>query len=84
VRHKAGWSWEGEGLTLLSHWLYLRHTPKGDNMKQETMTVIKRICLRCGHEWWPRTPEEPLICPKCKTPYWNRERKQGAGDDNRS
>ena len=53
-------------------------------MKQETMTVIKRICLRCGHEWWPRTPEEPLICPKCKTPYWNRERKQGAGDDNRS
>ena len=34
-------------------------------------------CGRCGHEWIPRTKidEEPLICPKCKSPYWNKQRK---------
>jgi len=33
-------------------------------------------CERCGHEWVPRnTDEKPRVCPKCKTPYWDRPRK---------
>lgn len=44
-------------------------------------------CLRCEHEWVPRgldqepgkkppePKEEPRVCPKCKSPYWNRPRK---------
>lgn len=45
-------------------------------------------CLRCGHGWVPRDfdqpedgkkPEEPevapRVCPKCKSPYWDRPRK---------
>ena len=34
-------------------------------------------CDRCGHEWVPRdSPEsEPRVCPKCKSPYWNKPRK---------
>jgi len=34
-------------------------------------------CERCDHEWLPReaTQGEPVICPKCKSPYWNRPRK---------
>jgi len=42
-------------------------------------------CERCNHEWLPRVSleelktgkikEEPVICPKCKSPYWNRPRK---------
>ena len=33
-------------------------------------------CERCGHEWVPRNKdEEPRVCPKCKSPYWNRPRK---------
>lgn len=46
-------------------------------------------CLRCEHLWVPRSgmvqpeegkkpvepPEEPRVCPKCKSPYWNRARK---------
>ena len=32
-------------------------------------------CERCGHEWVPRNQEEPRVCPKCKSPYWNRPRK---------
>jgi len=31
-------------------------------------------CLRCGHEWATRQ-EMPTICPKCKSPYWDKERK---------
>lgn len=29
-------------------------------------------CQRCGHEWMPRTPNYPKICPKCKSVYWDR------------
>lgn len=33
-------------------------------------------CERCGHEWLPRSKtQEPTVCPKCKTPYWNRPRQ---------
>lgn len=34
--------------------------------------VVK--CLRCGREWIPRVPD-PKWCPACKSPYWNRPRK---------
>jgi hypothetical protein len=37
--------------------------------------IKKKKCLRCPHEWYPRTPKEPVICPKCKSPYWNVPRK---------
>jgi predicted Zn-ribbon and HTH transcriptional regulator len=33
-------------------------------------------CLRCGHRWVPRNVDvEPTICPKCKSPYWNKARR---------
>ena len=34
-------------------------------------------CERCNHEWIPRNKaENPMICPKCKSPYWNKPRKK--------
>jgi len=34
-------------------------------------------CERCGHEWLPRNKDEaPRVCPKCKSPYWDRPRKK--------
>jgi len=33
-------------------------------------------CERCGHEWVPRNEETPIICPRCKSPYWNKPRKK--------
>jgi len=34
-------------------------------------------CERCGHKWIPRgSDEEPAVCPKCKSPYWNKPRKR--------
>jgi len=35
-----------------------------------TPTYKIYFCLRCQHEW-PSRRNHPLICPKCKTPYWN-------------
>lgn len=37
-------------------------------------------CERCEHEWLPRAgktygKELPLVCPKCKSPYWNKPRQ---------
>ena len=30
---------------------------------------------RCGHEWLPRNAaEKPRVCPKCKSPNWDREK----------
>lgn len=34
-------------------------------------------CERCGHEWVPRNKKEyPNVCPKCKSPYWDKPRKK--------
>lgn len=33
-------------------------------------------CDRCSHEWVPREKDQaPMVCPRCKSPYWNRPRK---------
>jgi predicted Zn-ribbon and HTH transcriptional regulator len=31
---------------------------------------------RCGHEWLARDKDrEPRVCPKCKSPNWDRARQ---------
>lgn len=39
-------------------------------------TVTAYRCDRCGNEWLPRKNGAPLptVCPKCKSPYWNKPR----------
>lgn len=39
-------------------------------------------CERCGHKWVPREQDapEPRVCPKCKSPYWNRPRQKPKTD----
>ena len=32
-------------------------------------------CKRCNHKWANRKAQEPVICPRCKSAYWNIERK---------
>jgi len=31
------------------------------------------ICERCLHKWISRSnsTKEPIVCPSCKSPYWN-------------
>jgi transcription elongation factor Elf1 len=58
-------------------------------MDKYTYLIKKKVnafkCRRCGHEWIPRVSMEelegevkdiPIICPKCKTPYWKTEKKK--------
>ena len=37
-------------------------------------------CERCGHKWVKRSATEgdPVICPKCKSPYWDKPRRSVA------
>lgn len=46
-------------------------------MARVPITVMGYRCDRCGHEWIPRgdSEEEPRTCPKCRSPYWNKPRK---------
>ncbi len=45
-------------------------------MHKVPITVMGYRCERCGGEWIPKDSEkEPVACPKCKSPYWNRPRK---------
>jgi rubrerythrin len=38
------------------------------------------VCERCGHTWLPRDKDQkPRVCPKCKSPYWDRPRKSESG-----
>jgi len=45
------------------------------------MAIVKIVkrgfkCERCSHEWIPKNINfEPTVCPKCKSPYWNKPRK---------
>lgn len=32
-------------------------------------------CKRCKHIWIPRANKKPKVCPKCKSPYWDIERR---------
>ena len=42
------------------------------------LPLAKLTCLRCGHTWIPRSEKLPAVCPnpKCKSPYWNKPRKE--------
>ncbi len=41
-------------------------------MPETTMKAYR--CERCGHTWVPRTERRPTICPRCKSPYWDKAR----------
>ncbi len=48
-------------------------------MGRVPITVMGFRCERCTYEWIPRDNEsEPKTCPKCRSPYWDRPRKNRA------
>ena len=45
-------------------------------MAEIKITLKGFKCERYKHEWIPRNKEDiPIICPKCKSPYWNKPKK---------
>lgn len=46
--------------------------------------VIKKCkCKRCLYEWWPKKPNKYVkICPRCKSPLWNKDKVNNIGYHN--
>jgi DNA-directed RNA polymerase subunit RPC12/RpoP len=44
-------------------------------MPRKERTVTIWVCNRCDHEWQSRTDEEPTVCANCKSPYWDKPRR---------
>jgi len=34
------------------------------------------FCERCSHKWVSRNKNMPIVCPRCKSPYWNKKRRK--------
>lgn len=77
---------EGYNVTILDHFreiLNILAIDKDadisyDDLIYDNMDVIKELtCKRCGHRWMPRKIELPTQCPRCKSYYWNKDRKKG-------
>lgn len=81
------WVWEQSSGRLLSPIEVIHHINRnrGDNRVPNLalMDVYSHngrfnsslTCKRCGHTWTPRQ-QEITICPKCKSPYWNKARRK--------
>lgn len=48
-------------------------------MSKVPITVMGHRCERCTHQWIPKGEREPTVCPRCKSPYWNRPKKSSEG-----
>jgi len=44
--------------------------------EQPKVSEPKPYECRCGHKWYPRwVGERPRVCPKCKSPNWDKPYK---------
>ncbi|HKZ33701.1 MAG TPA: hypothetical protein VJ142_00485 [Candidatus Nanoarchaeia archaeon] len=41
-------------------------------MTKREIMVCECGCERCSHKWIARSKEIPIVCPYCKSPYWNK------------
>lgn len=45
-------------------------------MSRVLIAVMGYSCDRCAHQWVPRrNGRDPVVCPRCKSPYWNRPKR---------
>lgn len=49
-----------------------RHTMQQNENNKYGMVSLNGCRCRCGHEWLPRTSSKPRVCPRCKSPYWDK------------
>lgn len=46
-------------------------------MSKKEITVYECKCERCKHEWITRSEDSPVVCPSCKSPYWDKPLNNG-------
>ncbi len=44
-------------------------------MAKKEIKVYECQCERCNHKWITRSEELPIVCPNCKSPYWNKPKQ---------
>jgi len=42
---------------------------------EESVTIHKLTCERCGHSWVPRV-QTVKTCPNCRSPYWDTPKQK--------
>jgi len=48
------------------------------NESGANVLIVGHRCYRCGYEWKPNNMNKPpRVCPKCKSPYWDKPKKNG-------
>jgi predicted Zn-ribbon and HTH transcriptional regulator len=56
-----------------------------ESIKKESganVLLIGNRCYRCEHEWLSYDKSIiPKVCPKCKSPYWDRPRVKPKQDN---
>ena len=75
-----GCKWENDSLLNIFKHLKIHHgVILTDNENWVSDKVRQRWelptlkCKRCGHTWHPHRPQKPKVCPKCTSPYWDKE-----------
>lgn len=54
----------------------LHFTTYANILRDQSVIKLPHLsCFRCLHTWVPRTDKLPRVCPKCKSPYWEKERR---------
>ncbi len=48
--------------------------------KQRRDSVRYCVCKRCDWEWWARI-KIPAACPRCHSPYWDKEKGGDSGNE---
>ena len=60
---------------------------KKESMKKEAganVLLMGHRCYRCEHEWLSYDKKIiPKVCPKCKSPYWDRPRIKPKQENNK-
>jgi len=50
-------------------------------MSKKEIKLFECKCERCGHKWITRNQEIPIVCPKCKNPYWDKPKTKFTKND---
>ena len=52
-----------------------------EKMSKEAFESQILECKRCGHHWIPQSKGTiPVICPYCKSSYWNKDKVRGVSE----
>ena len=59
----------------------MKNNKNDDNVVREAgpnVYIVGNRCYRCSYEWRSNNMNKlPRVCPKCKSPYWDRPKTNG-------